>query len=216
MKIEIGNLKPEFLKETWPGQYSFFSYFEYLCGIPHVLFLITTLKENGKSNVCFHSWSSFSGDGGGFYAVMPGLGQHTHTYNNIMRSKEFCVNFISAKYYDAGIKSINENSYDINEIEASGLTPEVSAIIKAPRIKESFLSLECKYEMDMDLSKAGETSLMIGRVMHIASDEEYAKGIDAKYGEKGFMYNIHAPKNLLNGEGETSGIASLNILKKFE
>jgi len=216
MKIEIGNLKPKFLKETWPGQYSFFSHFEYLCGIPHVLFLITTLKENGKPNVCFHSWSSFSGDGAGFYAVMPGLGQHTHTYKNILRTKEFCVNFISAEYYDASIKSINENAYDIDELEGAGFTAEAATTVKAPRIKESFLSIECKYEMDIDLSKAGETSLIIGKVMHMSADEEYAKGFDAKYGEKGFMYNIHAPKDLLTGEGETSGIASLNILKSFE
>lgn len=48
MKIEMGSEKPDFLQETWPGQYDFFSHFEFLCGIPHTLFLITTLKENGR------------------------------------------------------------------------------------------------------------------------------------------------------------------------
>ncbi|NSW91909.1 MAG: flavin reductase [Firmicutes bacterium] len=216
MKIEIGSEKPEILKETWPGQYSFFSHFEYLCGIPHSLFLITTLKENGKSNVCFHSWSSFSGDGGGFYAVMPGLGQHTHTYKNILRTKEFCINFISAKYYDAAIKTIHENEYESNELEVGGFTAEAPTTIKAPRIKESFLSLECKYEMSVDLSKSGKTSLVIGKVILIAADEGYSKGLDGKYGETGFMFNIHAPKNFLTGQGETSGIAAPNLLRLFE
>jgi flavin reductase (DIM6/NTAB) family NADH-FMN oxidoreductase RutF len=214
MKIEIGDKKPEFLKDVWPGQYSFFSYFEYLCGIPHSLFLITTLKENGRPNVCFHSWSSFSGDGEGFYAVMPGLGQHTHTYKNILRTKEFCINFISPKYYDACIKTISDND-EADEFAIGGFTREASASIEAPRIKESFLSLECKYEMSADLSKAGTTALVVGKVIHIAADEEYSKGMDNKYGRDGFMLNIHSPKDLLTGEGETSGIAVLDVIKTF-
>ncbi len=70
--------------------------------------------------------------------------------------------------------------------------------------------------MDIDLSKSGETVLVIEKVMHIAAEEEFSRGFDVKYGENGFMYNIHAPKNLLTGEGERSGIASMNILKSFE
>ena len=48
MKVEIGSRRPEAFKEYWPGQYELFSHFEYACGIPHVLFVITTVKENGK------------------------------------------------------------------------------------------------------------------------------------------------------------------------
>ena len=64
MKYEIGTQKPDNLKEYWPGQYDFFSHFEYVSGIPHALFLITTRKENGNANACFASWSCFSGDSG--------------------------------------------------------------------------------------------------------------------------------------------------------
>ncbi|MFA5206702.1 MAG: hypothetical protein WC708_20070 [Lentisphaeria bacterium] len=44
MKIEIGETKPAHYTEYWPGQYKFFSHFEYVSGVPHALFLITTLK----------------------------------------------------------------------------------------------------------------------------------------------------------------------------
>ena len=66
MKIEIGESGPDNLKEYWPGQYSVFHRLEYACGIPSVLFAITTRKENGRPNVNFHGWSSFTGDVGGF------------------------------------------------------------------------------------------------------------------------------------------------------
>lgn len=58
MKIEIGDKLPAHFKECWPGQYEVFSHFEYACSIiPHALFAITTLKENGKPNINFHAWS---------------------------------------------------------------------------------------------------------------------------------------------------------------
>lgn len=52
MKIEIGSSKPEKYKEYWPGQYKVFSHFEYIAGVPQPLFVISTLKENGKPNLC--------------------------------------------------------------------------------------------------------------------------------------------------------------------
>ena len=93
MKYEIGIQKPDNLKEYWPGQYDLFSHYEYISGIPHALFLITTNKENGKANACYHSWSAFSGDSGGFFAVLTGLMQHTHTYKTFCAKKNFALIF---------------------------------------------------------------------------------------------------------------------------
>lgn len=214
MKLEIGKQRPENFRESWPGQYEFFSHFEFTSGIPQALFLITTLKENGKPNACFHSWSAFSGDGGGFYAVMPGLGMHTHTYKNIIREKEFCVNFISSEYYDACIKTIEENSDDIDEIAAGGFTIEESKTVKAPRIKEAFLSLECTLKSTTDLSEKGITSLIIGQV-NLASVEEGYHEIEKICGKEGFMFNVHSPKNISTGEGNTTALAVLNTIKLF-
>lgn len=212
MKIEIGNQKPENLKEFWPGQYEYFSHFEFLSGVPHALFLITTLKENGKPNACFHSWSAFSGDGGGFYAVMPGLGMHTHTYKNIICEREFCINFISSKYYDSCIKTISENSDDTDELAAGGFTAEPSKTIKAPRIKEAFLSLECTLHSVNDLSGKGRTALVIGQVNHAAAGEGF-HNIDKICSENGFMFNIHSPKDPITGEGQTTAVAILNQIR---
>jgi len=216
MKVEIGSRKPEVFREYWPGQYEFFSHLEYACGIPHVLFVITTVKENGKPNACFHSWSAFAGDEGGFFAVMPGLGQDTHTYKNIMRTGEFCVNFLGPYCYDACMKTIHDNSDDADELAVGGFGAEKSVSISAPRIAESFLSLECTLESATDLSGKGITSLVVGRVVSIAADENCAKGLDEKYGPNGFMFNIHAPKNLTTGEGDTTAVAALSVLRTVD
>ncbi len=218
MKIEIGAQKPANFKTYWDGQYEVFSHFDYACGIPSVLFAITTVKENGKPNVCFHAWSNFTGDGSGFFAVVGGLYRHSHTYANILRTGEFVINFIGQAYYDACMATIAQNDADTDEFAVAGFTQEPAKTLSCPRIKEAFLSLECRLENEMDLSDAGTIALLIGRVQHIAMQEEFAAHLEAgnpgaKYGDEGFMFNIHSPKNLVTGVGEASGLAVLKVVR---
>lgn len=215
MKIEIGEHRPESYKVYWPEQYHFFSHFEYVTGIPQALFLITTLKENGKPNACFHSWSAFSGDSGGFFAVMPGLMMHTHTYANVLREKEFCVNFISSKYYDQCGVTIRQNEAETDELSAAGFTAEPSRSIRPPRIREAFLSFECTLESTTDLSGKGISAMIVGRVRHAAVEEEFHR-VEKKAGEDGFMYYIHSPKHPKSGEGNVSAVCTLHAERTFE
>jgi flavin reductase (DIM6/NTAB) family NADH-FMN oxidoreductase RutF len=213
MKIEIGCTKPDNFVDRWPGEFRIFSHFEMALGIPHSLFLITTMKENGKPNACFQSWSSFSGDSGGFFAITP-LVQTTHTYQNIIRTKEFCINFISARYFDACYKTIVNNSDDTDEIAAGGFVPEQAKCISVPRIQEAFLSLECTLHTNIDLSGEGITSLVIGKVLSVAMDSDYINGSDKKYGQNGFMYYLYDLQNFASGDQGVRKVASLNILRK--
>ena len=211
MKIEIGEQRPENFTQYWDGQYDVFHHFEYACGIPHLLFVITTRKENGKPNAAFQAWSSFGGDGKGFYAVMSGVMRHTHTYSNILRTGEFVINFISKDYYDNCITTIRQNGEDEDEISAGGFTEEAAVTVDCPRLKEAFLSMECK--LDKDIPMSDFSAVLIGKVLHIAADEDYANGIDGKYGDDGFMMNIHAPRNLKTGEGIPSAVAACKIVR---
>ena len=70
MKIEIGENRPEHFKESWPTQFDLFSHFEFATGIPKMLFAVATVKENGRPNICMCSWSTFAGNGNGYYAVL--------------------------------------------------------------------------------------------------------------------------------------------------
>ena len=214
MKIEINDKKPDNFKDRWPGEFEVFSHYEMALGIPHPLFLITTTKENGKPNACFQGWSSFSGDSGGFFAVTPLL-QKTHTYANIMRDKEFCVNFISAKHYDACYKTVFDNAWETDEIAAGGFSSEPSARVKAPRIREAFISLECEFVSAADLSGQGISSLLIGKVVNAAVEEDYLNGFEKKYGEDGFMFYLYSLNNFaVSGDEGERKAASLKILRK--
>ena len=216
MRLEMNEIRPANFKEYWPGQYDIFSHLEYACGIPSVLFAITTLKENGRPNVNFSGWSSFSGDGTGFYAIMPGIQRGSHTYANIRRTGEFIVNFISREYYDACLATIEGNGEDADELAAGGFTREAAQTLSCPRIGEAFLCLECTFEREVILSEDAPSSIIIGRVRHIGAHEGYAKGLDAKYEEDGFMLTIHAPKDWRTGEGKPSAVAVCNTVRVNE
>ena len=215
MKIEVGSTKPEHFTSFWPGQYEIFSHFEYACGIPSVLHAVTTLKENGLPNVNFNFSGCFTGDGDGQFAVIP-LYKTSHTYANILRTGEFVVNFISQAYFDACYETIRQNEDDTDELTAGGFHAEAAQTVACLRMQEAFLALECSLVTELDLSGSGLAALVIGRIKHIAMQQEYAGGIDGKYEDHGFMLNIHAPKNLVTGEGQASAVAVCKVVRVNE
>lgn len=215
MKREIRIENTGLFYENWAGQFDTFSHMEFACAIPQVLFLISTLKSNGMPNLCFHSWSCFGGDAGGYFAVMQNVAHTSHTYENIVRDGEFCINFISADYYSNCIATITHNNHFDDEFLAGHFNTEKSLKIKPPRVKESFLSLECQLACNVDLSRKGINSMIIGRVLHAAADEKYVEGIDKRFGKEGFMYNIHEPADYATGQLDDTHVATLEIIGDY-
>lgn len=212
MKIEVGLERPERFRPAYPEEFELFSHFEVTAGIPTVLFAITTWKENGKPNVCFHAWSCFHGDRTAFFAVMGGLYQHTHTYANIQRDGCFCINFLPLSAYDRLVETIRCNDPEADEFAAGGFTLARAKTVCAPVIEEAFLQVECTLEEAKDLSGAGITAMVVGRVRHMAVEAAYAQGY-ARYGQEGFMLLAPAPQDLVTGAPNASAIATVRIEK---
>lgn len=215
MKRDINIENNGLLYENWTGQFETFSHMEFSCAVPQVLFLISTLKANGAPNLCFHSWSCFGGDAGGYFAVMQNIAHSSHTYENIIRDGEFCINFISPEYYPNCIATIQANNEFDNEFDSGHFTAEKCITIKPPRIKEAFMVMECKLACNVDLSRQGINSMIIGRVTHAAAEEKYLEGLDKRYGSEGFMFNIHEPADYATGELDDTYAASLNVLGSY-
>lgn len=213
MKLQVGTERPGHFQPGYPEQWDIVSHLECAAGIPQALFAITTRKENGQPNVCFHSWSCFHGDKTAFFAVLGGLFQHTHTYANILREGVFCLNFLPLSAYEGLCKTILYNQEDLDEIQAGGFTLEPAATMDAPCIRESFLQLECTLEEAKDLSGAGITAMVTGRVRQVRVEEAYAKELDRRYGPAGFMLLASAPQNLQTGQASPSRILTLNIAR---
>ena len=213
MKIEIGKEFPGYFKSLYPEEFQLFSHFETTAAVPGPLFAITTWKENGKSNVCLHSWSCFHGDKTAFFAVMGNLYQHTHTYANILRERCFCINFLPVSCYDRLTETIFHNEYDSDEFQTGDFTLEDARTIHAPVIREAFLTMECTLRDVQDLSGTGMAAMVIGEVQHMSVEEDYAQGYAKRYGEEGFMMLVPSPQNLVTGEADLSAIGTVKIEK---
>ena len=211
MKVEMGRTFPANFKALYPEEFELFSHFEVTAAIPTVLFAITTWKENGKPNVCFHAWSCFHGDKTAFFAVMGNLYQHTHTYANIQREGCFCINFLPMSAYDRLVRTIHNNAYEEDEFAAGNFTLSKARSVYAPVIEEAFISMECTLKDVQDLSGAGITAMVTGQVQHISVDEAYARGYEKRYGKDGFMLLVPAPQDLITGEPNQSGIAEVEV-----
>ncbi|MBE5063038.1 flavin reductase [Lachnospiraceae bacterium DSM 108991] len=213
MKIEIGKEFPGYFKSLYPEEFQLFSHFETTAAVPGPLFAITTWKENGKPNVCLHSWSCFHGDKTAFFAVMGNLYQHTHTYANILRERCFCINFLPVSCYDRLTETIFHNEYDSDEFQTGGFALEEARTIHAPVIREAFLTMECTLRDVQDLSGTGMAAMVIGEVQHMSVEEDYAQGYAKRYGKEGFMMLVPSPQDLVTGEPGLSAIGTVKIEK---
>lgn len=216
MKHEIGIGKPDFLVEDWPGKYSVFSWLEYVITVPNPIFLVTTLKENGKPNANLHSWGFPVGDCD-HYSVLLSILNNSHTFTNILRTGEFCVNYPSYEHYPACFETIAKNGIDDDEICNAGLTLERAQTVSAPRIAECFFNLECCLEWNQPLSEGSRWQVLLGRVLHAAVDESVMVADPVERARRmKLMYNMRGNVHPLTGEfygPNTLGL--LNEIKKI-
>ena len=114
------------------------------------------------------------------------------------------------------MRTIRQNGMEDDEFAAGGFTPEPARTVAAPRIAESFLSLECNAEHIEPLSDAGRLLLVKGRVLNAVSAPEYAQGVDRRYGPEGFCLNVNEPRNLLaHSAGSPSALATLQVEREY-
>jgi flavin reductase (DIM6/NTAB) family NADH-FMN oxidoreductase RutF len=210
MKIEISQ-KPDYFKSPpeWPEKYDIVSWVEFVTAIPQAISVVTTYKENGLPNACPQAWTLYSGDGAGYYIIFSVM-KRTHTYKNILREKEFVMNFPNADEFRKCMEAIKNNAEDCDEITASGLTVEPAKKVHAPRIKECFVNIECKLGWHRPLHKGSYHHIFAGEVVHVAVDKEHVKyNSNGRYGDKGYIYNIHSPTDPTTGEPEHDRVGKI-------
>ena len=200
MKHELGIAQPDYLIEDWPGKYDVFSWLEYIITVPNPIFLVTTFKVNGKPNANLHSWGFPVGDRNN-YSFLLALLDNTHTFVNIQRTAEFCVNYPSFKDSKACFETITQNGLGNDEISDAGFALEQAQLVNAPRIAECFFNLECRLEWDHPVREGCSWKILLARVVHVAVDEKVmVPEPEERTRRMGLMYNMRSNINPLTGE----------------
>lgn len=192
-----------------------FSWMEFVTAIPAPLFVVTSFKSNGKPNACLQSWACFTGGARGFYAILSSVNKAGHLYQTVKEKGEVVLNFPSADLYQHCLATVRNNGFEEDELALSGLTAEPASVVDAPRIPECFLNLECRYAWEREIAEGDDYVLMCFEVVNICIDEAHLdERVQGRYGESGYIYNIHHPINPEDYSGKAHDWTG--ILKKHQ
>ena len=204
--------KPESFTETWEGQMNWFSWHYYLTAIPSPVFLVTSYKSNGTENAALQSWSTFTATGGEYICLLGSVSKSQHLYQTLKETGCCVLNFPSKDIYEKCLTTIENNDFDKDEITVSGLTAEKAVKVNAPRVKECFLNVECEFLWEHELVPNGQIVTIALKAVHITMDSDhYDEGKLGRYGETGYIYNVHSRQNPDTGDAYPECLGILKI-----
>jgi flavin reductase (DIM6/NTAB) family NADH-FMN oxidoreductase RutF len=215
MKIDLPVIPPADIQQGWDGQFQVFSWYNFVLNIPTAVFIVTTQKENGLPNAQLNAWGMLLGSGREPKFVLQ-LMNNSDTLRLIRANQEFVVNLPSYDLKQRFIKTTVHYPHEVDEITASGLTPEPCQVVSAPRVKECYAHYECV----LDWLKEVETetpvnTLVVGNVVHAAVEEEYLlPEVRASFTKRAIPYHFgefynHQDRRCSGGEG--SGFCQLDV-----
>jgi flavin reductase (DIM6/NTAB) family NADH-FMN oxidoreductase RutF len=133
--------------------------------------LVTTLNEDGTSNVAPKSWISMMAFDPPILAL--GCNKKHWTARNILARKEYVVNVPGDDLVDTVWRMVDLPHP--RPIEATGLTAVAAANIGPPRIEECKAHLECV--LDRHLAY-GDEVVLLGRIVGASVDKEAVSAED--------------------------------------
>ena len=143
--------------------------------LPRPIGLISTATPAGRRNVAPFSFFNALSSDPPYVAVSISKhipeGRPKDTLRNILDTGEFVANLVSEDIVRAVDRCAHEYPPEVDEFEATGLTPAPSARVKAPAVLESRVNLECRLFQAIPLPKSSYT-LVLGEVVHMRVAEE--------------------------------------------
>jgi flavin reductase (DIM6/NTAB) family NADH-FMN oxidoreductase RutF len=157
---------------------TFDNFYRVLTGVvvPRPIALVSTISIDGILNLA--PFSFFNAVASNPPTIVFSSSRHTDdkrkdTLSNIEQTGEFVVNVVVDDIAEAMNRTAAEFPAEVSEFELAGLTPEASDLVKAPRVAESPVNMECKLQQVIPLGQgAHEHGLVIGEVvlMHVRDD----------------------------------------------
>lgn len=173
--------------------------------LPAVMVSVTDGK--GKDNIITIAWAGTVCTNPPMVSIS--VRPQRYSYQMIKDTKEFVINLTTEKLTFAtdfcGVRS----GRDIDKFKETGLTKEKAEFVKAPMIKESPVSIECRVREIIEL---GSHHMFLADVLAVHADEAY---MDKK---NKFHLNQAAPIVYSHGEylglGVVKGTFGYSVKKK--
>ena len=148
--------------------------------LPRPIAFVSTVSEKGVFNLAPYSFFTAITSKPPHICFAPSIKKGGHkkdTLNNIEKTKEFVVNIVSYSFIEKVNEAATEFPEDYDEFKETGLTSVKSQIVKAPRLKESYINMECKLNQIVYLGpqEPGGGALVIGEVVLFHVSDEIIK-----------------------------------------
>lgn len=92
------------------------------------------------------------------------------SHHMLMETGEFVINLTTEKLTRATDYCGVRSGRDVDKFKETGLTREKAEFVKAPMIKESPVSIECRVT---EVKKLGSHDMFLAEVLAVHADEEY-------------------------------------------
>jgi flavin reductase (DIM6/NTAB) family NADH-FMN oxidoreductase RutF len=166
-----------------PGEIATKDLHQYIIGgvSPRPIAFVSTLNESGIQNVAPYSFfNAFSSNPPILvFSSNRRVSDNTtkDTLHNVKMTKECVVNVVNYNIWHQMSLASVEFPSDVSEFQKVGLTPEDSLTVKAPRVLESPMNLECAIQNIIELgNQGGAGHLIICEVKKIAISESVLDG----------------------------------------
>jgi flavin reductase (DIM6/NTAB) family NADH-FMN oxidoreductase RutF len=126
------------------------------------------------------------------------------TLRNILETHEFVVNIVSEDFADKMNACSATVPPEVDEFELSGLTPLASEVVKAARVGESHVHMECRLMQVVHVGdKPGSGTLVLGEVLRFHVSED-------------LIHNFHIDPDKLRAVGRMAGSTYVRTTDRFD
>lgn len=152
--------------------------------VPRPIGWISTVDPEGKVNLAPYSFYNAISEFPPmvYFAITGTYGDSPtkHSRMNAEMTGEFVVNMVSARLKEKMNVTTAMFAYGVDEMKEAGLTPAPCRYVKAPRVAESPMALECRHWKTIELPiepgrEANPGSMVIGRVVGVHIDDAILK-----------------------------------------
>src|SRR5580700_6439660 len=163
-----------------PTSTDYASVYKLLIGsvVPRPIAFVSTVNPEGELNVAPFSFFTVASANPPVLVFTVGRRSHPDprkdTLRNIITAREFVVNIVSEEFGQKMNLCAGDYPPEVDEFQLSGLTPIPSDLVKAPRVAESHVNMECRllYTISMSGLVTGG-NLVLGEVLRIHVDDAY-------------------------------------------
>ena len=145
--------------------------------VPRPIAVVSTINEDGTSNIAPFSFFTVVSAKPMIIGFSPMIrssdGEQKDTLKNILRQKEFVVNFVTQDNYEKVNLCSTELAHGESEFDYSGLNELDSELISPKRMKESPIHFECRFRDSLSYGdEPGTGTFITGEVVkaHVHKD----------------------------------------------